>query len=166
MANAVVRGSLISVGLAGALCALAAQAAGDSFVVPGSKAAAQKNCVEPVDYMRRNHMEVIKHQRDATVHDGVRATNHSLAGCIECHVGYGSGGAPLPVNKEDQFCGACHNFTAVHLNCFDCHSTIPSAAPMRASLPGQVGQFAWLPPVGGDGFRMQVPQPEVGGEGN
>ena len=49
MANAVLRGSLISVGLAGALCALAVQAAGDSFVVPGSKAANEKGCVEPTD---------------------------------------------------------------------------------------------------------------------
>ena len=36
--------------------------------------------------MRRNHMELIKHQRDATVHDGIRGTKHSLAGCIDCHV--------------------------------------------------------------------------------
>lgn len=166
MANAVVRRCLISVGLVGTLCAAAAQAAGDSFVVPGSKASGERNCVEATDFMRRNHMEVIQHQRDATVHSGIRSTKHALAGCIDCHVGYDSGGVPVPVNTKDQFCGACHNFAAVQLNCFDCHATVPAAAPMSASLPGKGGRLAWRPSVPGDGLRMRVLQPEVRGEGN
>ena len=166
MANAVVRGSLISVGLAGALCALAVQAAGESYVVPGSQAAQLESCVEPTDFMRRNHMEVIKHQRDETVHGGIRSTKHSLAGCIECHVGYESAGAAIPVNDDQQFCGACHRFAAVGLNCFDCHATVPTAAPQSALIPGATGSFAWHPTVGEAHPTLQVPRPGVGGEGN
>ena len=43
-------------------------------------------CVAPTDFMRRNHFELIKHQRDITVHQGIRETDHSLAGCVDCHV--------------------------------------------------------------------------------
>ena len=129
MANALLRGSFISLGLAGALLALAVQAAGNNFVVTGSQAANEKSCVEPTDFMRRNHMEVIKHQRDETVHGGIRSTKHSLAGCIACHGAKGPTGDLLPVNHEKQFCGACHDFAAVRLNCFNCHATVPTARP-------------------------------------
>ena len=147
MAKALERGSLAAIGLAGALIALAAQGAGESYVVPGSKAAALESCVEPTDFMRRNHMEVIKHQRDATVHQGIRSTKHSLAGCIECHVSPGSDERPVPVNAEGQFCNACHELAAVGLNCFDCHATIPVAAPAEAASEGEGSAFAWHPPV-------------------
>lgn len=124
--NAVVRALLLSFGLAGGLCAPVAEAGGDdSYVVPGSRAADLESCVEPTDYMRRNHMEVIKHQRDETVHQGIRSTKHSLAGCIECHVAYGDDGIPTPVNAREQFCQSCHRFAAVRLACFDCHATTP-----------------------------------------
>jgi len=126
MAKALLRGGFISLGLAGALLALAVQAAGNNFVVTGSRAANEKSCVETTDFMRRNHMEVIKHQRDETVHGGIRSTKHSLAGCIACHGAKGPAGELLPVNDEKQFCGACHHFAAVRLNCFDCHATVPT----------------------------------------
>jgi hypothetical protein len=159
--------SLISAGLAGALCALATQAAGDSFVVPGSKAANEERCVEPTDFMRRNHMEVIKHQRDETVHGGIRSTKHSLAGCIECHASYGDDGAPVPVDHDEQFCGACHAFAAVRLNCFDCHATVPTvpgAADQSAGIPGAAGSLAWKPLLPGGALQAQVPRPFPGGE--
>ena len=43
-------------------------------------------CVEDVQFMRKNHMKLLKHQRDQTVHKGIRTRQHSLNGCIECHV--------------------------------------------------------------------------------
>jgi len=137
MARAVVLGSLISVGLAGALCALAVQAAGGSFVVPGSQAATLDSCVEETDFMRRNHMEVIKHQRDATVHSGIRSTKHSLSGCVECHASVGPDGAVVPVDAKGQFCHACHAFTAIGMNCFDCHATVPRHPDLERSDPAQ-----------------------------
>jgi hypothetical protein len=162
MANAVVRGSLISVGLAGALCALAVQAADAPYVVPGSKAASLESCVEPTDYMRRNHMEVIKHQRDETVHSGIRSTKHSLAGCVDCHVSTAPDGAPIPVDAEQQFCSACHEFAAVRLDCFGCHATVPSAGPASALIPGRGAGLAWHPTVSG----LLGPSSAVEGEGN
>ena len=165
MANAVVRRGLISAGLAGTLCVLASQAAGDSFVVPGSRAASETSCVEETDFMRRNHMEVLKPQRDETVHHGIRATTHSLSGCTECHASRGDDGTPLPVDDDQQFCGACHAFTAVSLNCFDCHATVPDAAPGSAAVLGGGGSLAWHPPVEGTGSQRQVPAAAVGGGG-
>jgi hypothetical protein len=165
MANAVTRGSLISIGLAGVLCALAVQAAGDSYVVPGSKAAGLESCVEPTDVMRRNHMELIKHQRDETVHQGIRSTKHSLAGCIDCHVSYEEGRQPVPVDAPGQFCSACHQFAAVGLDCFGCHATVPAHTDAQAAAEIARGGFDWHPPLAltlpGRGLRTVVP-----GEGN
>lgn len=166
MARAVVRGSLISAGLAGALCALAVQAAGDSFVVPGSKAEQLDSCVEPTEFMRRNHMEVIKHQRDETVHRGIRSSKHSLSGCVDCHVSHGESGEPIPVDAPGQFCQACHGFAAVHLNCFDCHATIPAYSDEQTAARLSRDGLAWHPPVTGASAGNVGLQPEVLGEGN
>jgi hypothetical protein len=166
MANAAVRGSLISVGLAGALCALATQAAEAPFVVPGSEAASLERCVEPTEFMRRNHMEVIKHQRDETVHRGIRSTKHSLAGCVQCHVSVGADGSAVPVNADKQFCEACHDYAAVSLDCFDCHATVPTPATKDAGIAGSGRRFAWHPAAVGAVAGHPGPSPEVGGEGN
>lgn len=94
--------------------------------VPGSSKAAKLNtCVRPKEFMRRNHFELIQHQRDITVHQGVRDTTDSLAACIACHVQYDKGGKPVPVNADGQFCNGCHHWLAVAPDCFDCHSTVP-----------------------------------------
>lgn len=134
MANAVIKAGVVAVGLVWALAAQTVLAAGGAtYVKEGSKAAGLEACVEPTDIMRRNHMELIKHQRDATVHGGIRATKHSLAGCIDCHVSSGSDGQPLAANAPDQFCSACHAFGAVKVNCFDCHASVPNGGPVSES---------------------------------
>jgi len=139
-----VRGSLAWISLAGMFfCALATQAAGEgSYVIEGSKAEKLDSCVEPTDFMRRNHMEVIEHQRDETVHKGIRSTNHSLAGCIDCHVGYDQQRQPVPVYADGQFCRNCHEFAAVDMNCFDCHAGVPvhpTGDPIRSGSGQKVG---------------------------
>ena len=133
MAKAFVTGSLISLTLAGALVAPAGAARAESFVVEGSKAAGLQSCVEPTEAMRRFHMELIEHQRDATVHEGIRATKHSLSGCIDCHVSY-QDGRPVPVDAPGQFCANCHEFAAVSLNCFDCHATVPTEPKLSSAF--------------------------------
>jgi hypothetical protein len=45
-----------------------------------------QGCVEPTAEMRRNHMEYILHQRDETMHEGIRTRQYSLNECINCHV--------------------------------------------------------------------------------
>jgi hypothetical protein len=90
-----------------------------------SKATMTDSCVAPTPEMRRNHMQMIKHQRDVTVHQGIRKTDDSLHGCVDCHANKDESGKFIPVNAEDQFCESCHEYTAVALDCFSCHATVP-----------------------------------------
>lgn len=91
-----------------------------------SKAATEGGqCVRPTDWMRRNHMQLVKHDRDVTVHDGVRTVDGSLSECVACHANKDSTGTPVSVNGPDQFCAGCHEYTGTSLDCFLCHSTVP-----------------------------------------
>jgi hypothetical protein len=114
--------------LAGAMVALAGNAgAGADWKQTGNaKATKLDQCVRPTPEIRRDHMALLKHQRDVTVHQGVRKTPDSLAGCVECHANQDLAGMHLPVNAEGQFCSACHAFAAVQLDCFQCHTTVPA----------------------------------------
>jgi len=125
MAHAVLRSRVLALGLVAILCALSAQGNARSYVVPNSPAAQLESCVEPTEFMRRNHMELIRHQRDNTVHLGIRGSPHSLAGCVDCHVSYDAQREPVPVADEGQFCRTCHAHAAVKLDCFQCHATVP-----------------------------------------
>lgn len=89
-----------------------------------------EQCVEPVEFMRKNHMEVLLHHRDRTMHQGVRTTQHSLKGCVECHANPQTGG--VASGKED-FCQSCHAYAAVKIDCFECHATKPKAVAQGAS---------------------------------
>ena len=88
---------------------------------------AGEKCVEPDEVMRRQHMDFILHQRDLTMHEGIRgkAAKYSLKGCIDCHVGYDDQGKAIPINAKGQFCESCHNYAAVSIDCFSCHRTTP-----------------------------------------
>ncbi|WP_296815719.1 hypothetical protein [Thiobacillus sp.] len=50
-----------------------------------TKAVKGEQCVEPNDFMRRNHMKVLLHHRDETVLEGIRTKKYSLKECINCH---------------------------------------------------------------------------------
>lgn len=128
--------SLLALWFAGILVALAGCSAeqGPETVADSARAAKVKQCVEPTEVIRRNHMELIKHQRDATVHQGIRATQHSLVGCVDCHVQLDRQGKPVPVNAQNQFCDACHDKVGTELTCFACHSPVPNGpAPATAT---------------------------------
>ncbi|MGQ9658986.1 MAG: sulfur reduction protein DsrJ [Thermochromatium sp.] len=134
MVKALVRATLPVLGVVGALLVAGPSLAGEikRYVVEGSLAAERESCVEPTERMRRMHMEFIKHQRISTVHQGIRGTKYSLAGCIDCHVSYDESHTPRPINRPDQFCGACHNYVAVDLDCFDCHASVPNRPDAEA----------------------------------
>lgn len=85
-----------------------------------------EQCVEPVDIMRRDHFEFLKHQRDKTVREGIRTPRHSLAGCVDCHADKDAQGRFVPVNAKGQFCQSCHVYAAVKIDCFSCHAARPS----------------------------------------
>ena len=92
-----------------------------------------QQCVEPTDIMRRNHMKFLQQQRDATVIDGVRTKKYSLTGCIDCHAQPAADGKIVRAEDPEYFCTACHQFTSVKIDCFECHSDRPVAAADQLS---------------------------------
>ncbi|MBN4079263.1 hypothetical protein JYT26_01345 [Beggiatoa alba] len=91
------------------------------------KAVKGDQCVEDVDFMRRNHMDILSHQRDDTVYDGIRTKQHSLKGCFTCHIVTGADNQPVTVKDPRHFCRVCHDYAAVSMDCFQCHTSIPDA---------------------------------------
>ena len=87
-------------------------------------------CVKDVEFMRKNHMTLLKHQRDETVHSGIRTKQLSLNGCIECHASQKTGRV---IGTDENFCQGCHSYAAVQLDCFECHASKPKST---ASLTG------------------------------
>ena len=117
---------LLALLAAGLLCGLSASALSDSAVTEGSRAAGLESCVAPTEDMRRNHMEYLKHQRDETVHEGIRGAKYSLVECVDCHASPANGGdVSPPINAPGEFCQGCHAFAAVSIDCFQCHRTVP-----------------------------------------
>jgi hypothetical protein len=91
-----------------------------------------EKCVEPTDFMRRNHMKVLMFHRDRTMHQGIRTTQHSLKGCVECHASPKTGAV---AGHQDDFCQSCHKYAAVSIDCFECHATRPKQAVAGARKP-------------------------------
>ncbi len=83
-------------------------------------------CVRETDWMRRNHMALLRHDRDMTVIHGIRTIDGSLAECVACHANKEEKGGFVPVNSSHEFCAGCHAYTGVSLDCFQCHSTVPA----------------------------------------
>ena len=85
---------------------------------PEIRKLAVKECVEPTPYMRANHMEVVKSWREAVVreedriyvnHEGKKYSMSLSQTCLGCH------------SNKEKFCDACHNYSGVKPNCWDCH---------------------------------------------
>ena len=102
-----------------------------------AKATEEYGCVNPVDDMRKNHMEYLLHQRDETMHKGIRTKKHSLAECIECHVSANDKGEYAKFGESEHFCSSCHNYAAVTIDCFQCHNDKPQSAYPAQSLSRQ-----------------------------
>ncbi|MCG6888383.1 MAG: hypothetical protein LJE92_02245 [Gammaproteobacteria bacterium] len=79
-------------------------------------------CVEPLDIMRREHMNLLLHQRDATVLDGERDGNYSLVGCMDCHNPAASAETVIRYPDPQHFCAGCHLYASVKIDCFECHA--------------------------------------------
>lgn len=123
--------ALVAVVLFGAIPALAGD--GPFPTIPKGKG---EKCVEDTQFMRRNHMELLKHQRDETMHQGIRTTKYSLRECISCHETRAADGKPVTVKSEKHFCNACHTYAAVSPDCFSCHASTPGGTPAGASHAG------------------------------
>ena len=89
------------------------------------KAKAAKECVEPKEYMKVEHMQILDIWRDGVVREANRVYisekgkkfNMSLStgddSCMGCHS-----------NKAD-FCDKCHDYASVTPYCWDCHIEPP-----------------------------------------
>ena len=84
-----------------------------------------EQCVEPTDVMRKDHMGMLNHQRDKTMHDGIRTKKHSLKECISCHVQEDDKGQVARFGEDGHFCSSCHNYAGVNIDCFQCHADRP-----------------------------------------
>jgi len=104
---------------------------------------ASKQCVEPAEYMRANHMQLLNKWRESAVREGKtvyvnsqgKSFDISLQSCVDCHKtvtvpnagglsnpASNAGGLSKPaINASDQFCVSCHNYAAVKPTCWSCH---------------------------------------------
>ncbi len=111
-----------------AVIAVSAAVAADTARTPTpapARAAQGDQCVEPVEDMRRNHMIYLEHERDETMHKGIRGRKHSLKTCIECHAVPDKAAAGK--RTIEPFCSECHRYAAVSMDCFQCHNRSPEA---------------------------------------
>ncbi|KAA5602416.1 sulfur reduction protein DsrJ [Blastochloris sulfoviridis] len=114
---------------------------------PNPPKAQGEACVRDTDVMRRNHMTLLMHQRDDTVHRGVRTKNPgtkdlSLSGCIGCHAAPGADGRPVSYADPGHFCRACHSYAAVSIDCFECHASRPAPAKTASGSDGTMPDLA------------------------
>ena len=103
-----------------------------------TKAVKGEQCVEPNDFMRRNHMKVLDGHRDKTVIEGIRTKKYSLKECINCHASETTGSVAA---AKDDFCVSCHSYAAVKIDCFDCHSTKPQGSMAMHPLNAETAHY-------------------------
>lgn len=99
-------------------------------------------CVEPEEVMRKNHMKFLLHQRDETMHKGIRTKKFSLKECVDCHANKDDKGNYIPVNAKGEFCEACHTYASVKLDCFECHATKPRDVAFHPIVNKKMQEFA------------------------
>ncbi len=121
---------LLTAAAAFAGTACAGDATGRTPLPTIERAAKGERCVEAPALMRRNHMEMLKHQRDDTVFGGIRGAKYSLKECIACHASTQTGSV---AKSESNFCVACHAYSAVKIDCFECHTAKPAALAQRGA---------------------------------
>ncbi len=91
-----------------------------------------EHCVADTAFMRRYHMNMMINHRKEALHEGVRAPQYSLAGCVSCHAVNGADGKPVSYASPEHFCRSCHSYAAVSVDCFECHASRPEA-PQKAA---------------------------------
>ncbi|HHC29853.1 MAG TPA: Hdr-like menaquinol oxidoreductase cytochrome c subunit [Rhodobacterales bacterium] len=85
------------------------------------------------DYWRIHHMDMLQHDRDLTLRDGVRdlsaddmAIQASIGECFDCHAVKDDAGEYVGYDDERHFCRTCHDYAAVTIDCFSCHRATPA----------------------------------------
>jgi len=79
----------------------------------------EEQCVEPAQWMRENHMELLEDWKEAVVRQGIRTyvagdgqeyKTSPTSTCLSCH------------SNKAEFCDRCHNYVGVKPNCWECHN--------------------------------------------
>jgi hypothetical protein len=85
------------------------------------------SCVQDPAWMKKNHMDLLNHDRDKTMRLGERGkeVKGSIKACINCHVTPDKKGNYPAITSSEHFCNACHAYVAVKLDCFECHASKP-----------------------------------------
>ncbi len=87
-------------------------------ILEWEKVNGKKECVEPKEFMRGEHMQMLNQWRDSVVRNADRVYVNSQGRsftmsfqntCMNCHS-----------NKKD-FCDKCHNYLGVKPYCWGCH---------------------------------------------
>jgi len=91
-------------------------------------------CVEETEFMRRNHMDLLKHKRDLTMRNGIRTKKHSLHSCLDCHAVFDKQQKVVSIKDDRHFCNSCHVYASVSIDCFDCHSSTPIAKDKNSGI--------------------------------
>ncbi len=80
--------------------------------------AGEEQCIEPVEFMRSEHMQILNQWRDMALREEKReyvASNNKVwevslqNTCMKCHSNYA------------EFCDKCHVANSVSIYCWDCH---------------------------------------------
>ena len=91
-------------------------------------------CVRETEFMRKNHMELLLHQRDETMHRGIRTKKYSLKECLDCHAVYDASGQAVSHLDSRHFCVQCHEYASVSIDCFECHASKPAVKKAERNL--------------------------------
>ena len=124
--------TLVLVCMASMACAAEEQTTGNGGLLPVIPMGQGDSCVEDTYFMRRNHMNLLKHQREETMKEGIRGKPYSLKECISCHVVNGPDAKPVTVASPQHFCRSCHDYAAVSIDCFQCHASRPEPGDLPA----------------------------------
>ncbi len=107
------------------LLGFAAPLAAEGDLLPVIPKATGEPHPEGNEYWRKNHMVLLRHDRDLTLREGERDVQASLAECVTCHAVKDEAGNAVPITDERNFCRVCHDYAAVKPDCFTCHRSTP-----------------------------------------
>ncbi|MCP3970911.1 MAG: hypothetical protein GY717_11475 [Rhodobacteraceae bacterium] len=119
-----------------------------SSLWPSVPAATGEPHAEGNEFWRKNHMDMMRHDRDLTMRMGDRQVGASLKACFDCHTVRDDEGHVVTYRDERHFCRSCHDFAAVRVDCFTCHRSTPDgvdegeAHAMTQAAPAEPGAIA------------------------
>lgn len=110
-----------------------------------------EQCVLPAAEIRRQHPDLLKHDRIQTLREGVRAQadgsilKGSLKQCVNCHA-IKVDEQFIRTDNDDHFCVSCHKYAAVSIDCFQCHRDIPEGSGDFHALSGDKTHYSNVMP--------------------